>query len=83
MREKGANRLVPGPDFMVDALKIPNQAPRVFGESLQTCVASRCHDGTPHIFCWSILAVSRQSLASNGPVANSIDLSVWPYGSNS
>ncbi|GFY36635.1 hypothetical protein TNCV_28391 [Trichonephila clavipes] len=27
MREKGGNRLVPGPDYMVDALKLPNQAP--------------------------------------------------------
>ncbi|GFW36357.1 uncharacterized protein TNCV_3712771 [Trichonephila clavipes] len=30
MREKGGNRLVPDPDYMVDALKLPNQAPRVF-----------------------------------------------------
>ncbi|GFV48099.1 hypothetical protein TNCV_3027831 [Trichonephila clavipes] len=29
MREKGGNRLVKGPDCMVDALKLPNQAPRV------------------------------------------------------
>ncbi|GFW66666.1 hypothetical protein TNCV_1370991 [Trichonephila clavipes] len=29
MREKGGNRLVSGPDYMVDALKLPNQAPRV------------------------------------------------------
>ncbi|GFW76288.1 hypothetical protein TNCV_1580671 [Trichonephila clavipes] len=29
MREKGDNRLVPGPDYMVDALKLQNQAPRV------------------------------------------------------
>ncbi|GFX36010.1 hypothetical protein TNCV_4215321 [Trichonephila clavipes] len=33
MREKGGNRLLPGPDFMVDAFKLPNQAPRVSGES--------------------------------------------------
>ncbi|GFX22226.1 hypothetical protein TNCV_2950721 [Trichonephila clavipes] len=39
MREKGGNRLVQGTDYMVDALKLPNQAPRVSGESLQTCVA--------------------------------------------
>lgn len=26
--EKGGNRLVPGPDSMVDALKLPNQAGR-------------------------------------------------------
>ncbi|GFS95370.1 hypothetical protein TNCV_409571 [Trichonephila clavipes] len=63
MREKGGNRLVPGPDYMVDALKFPNQAPRVSGESLQMCVAWRCPDGTQHIFCWPILAISGQSLA--------------------
>ncbi|GFX87890.1 hypothetical protein TNCV_4373551 [Trichonephila clavipes] len=40
MREKGGNHLVPGLDYMVDALKLPNHAPRVSGELLQTCVAS-------------------------------------------
>ncbi|GFX17145.1 hypothetical protein TNCV_4266711 [Trichonephila clavipes] len=40
MRENGGNRrLVPGPDYMVDTLKLPNQAPRGSGESLQKCVA--------------------------------------------
>ncbi|GFS90439.1 hypothetical protein TNCV_4096531 [Trichonephila clavipes] len=71
MREKGDNRLVPGPDHMVDALKLPNQAPRVSGKSLQTCVGWRCPEGTQHLFCWSILAVSGQLLASNSPVVNS------------
>ncbi|GFT37234.1 hypothetical protein TNCV_1126841 [Trichonephila clavipes] len=66
--EKG---LVPGPDYMVDALKLHNQAPRVSGESLQTCVAWRCPDGTQHFFCWPILTISSQSLASNGPVVDS------------
>ncbi|GFW01183.1 hypothetical protein TNCV_1764201 [Trichonephila clavipes] len=47
MREKGGNHLVPGPDYMVDALKLPNQAIRGSGESLQKCVAWRCPDGTP------------------------------------
>ncbi|GFX25142.1 hypothetical protein TNCV_2753171 [Trichonephila clavipes] len=50
MREKGGNRLVSGLDYMVDALKLSNQAPRVTGESLQTCP-----DGTQHLFCWAIL----------------------------
>ncbi|GFS96459.1 hypothetical protein TNCV_17791 [Trichonephila clavipes] len=68
MREKSSIRLVPGLDYMVDALKLPNQAPRVSGESLQTCVAWRCPDGTPYLFYWPILAVSDQSLASNSPV---------------
>ncbi|GFT62641.1 uncharacterized protein TNCV_3095891 [Trichonephila clavipes] len=58
MRENGGNRLVPGPDYMVDALKFSNQAPRVSGESLQMFVAWRCPDGTQHIFCWPILAIS-------------------------
>ncbi|GFV93803.1 hypothetical protein TNCV_367021 [Trichonephila clavipes] len=56
---------------MVDVLKLSNQAPRVFGESLLTCVAWRCPDGTQHFFCWPLLAVSGQSLASNGPVVDS------------
>ncbi|GFU42231.1 hypothetical protein TNCV_4554141 [Trichonephila clavipes] len=75
MPEKGFSHLVPGPDYMVDAIKLPNQATRVSGESLQTCVAWRCH-GKQHLFCWSILAVSGQSLASNGPVADSRDLNL-------
>ncbi|GFW69458.1 uncharacterized protein LOC103524116 [Trichonephila clavipes] len=74
IREKGGNRLVPGTDYMVDALKLSNQAPKVSGESLQTCVAWRCPDGTQHLFCWPILAVSSQSLASNCPVIDSRDL---------
>ncbi|GFX83000.1 hypothetical protein TNCV_4938701 [Trichonephila clavipes] len=70
MREKGGNRLVPGLDYLVDVLNLPNQAHRVSGESLQTCVAWRCPYGAQHLFCWPILAVSGQSLASNGPVAD-------------
>ncbi|GFW97645.1 hypothetical protein TNCV_685151 [Trichonephila clavipes] len=76
MREKGCNRLVPGLDYMVDALQLPNQAPRVSGESLQTSVAWRCSYGTQHFFCWPILAVSSQSPASNGPVVDSRDLNL-------
>ncbi|GFS89492.1 hypothetical protein TNCV_1809961 [Trichonephila clavipes] len=71
MREKDGKHLVPGPDYMVDALKLPNQAPRVSRESLQTCLVWRFPDGTQHFFCWSILAVSGQSLASNCPVVDS------------
>ncbi|GFX26954.1 hypothetical protein TNCV_1841261 [Trichonephila clavipes] len=71
MREKGGNRLAPSPDCMVDAFNFSNQTPRVFGESLQTCVAWRCPDRTQHLFYWPILAVSGQSLASNGPVIDS------------
>ncbi|GFS62778.1 hypothetical protein TNCV_3202061 [Trichonephila clavipes] len=71
MREKGDNRLVPGPDCVVNALKLSNQTPTVSGESLQTCVAWRCPDGTQHFFCWPILTISGQSLASNGPIVDS------------
>ncbi|GFS87598.1 transposable element Tc1 transposase [Trichonephila clavipes] len=58
MREKGGNHLVPGPDYMVDTLKLPNQAPRFSGKSLHTYVVWRCPDGTQQIFYWPILAVS-------------------------
>ncbi|GFU07245.1 hypothetical protein TNCV_3675911 [Trichonephila clavipes] len=58
---------------MVDALKLPNQAPRGSGESLQ---AWRCPNGIQKLFCWPILAISNQSLASNGPVVDSRDLNL-------
>ncbi|GFT82546.1 hypothetical protein TNCV_1633501 [Trichonephila clavipes] len=61
---------------MVDALKLPNQAPRVSGESLQTCVAWRCPDGTQYLFCWLILVVSGQSLALKDPVVDNRDLNL-------
>ncbi|GFV12970.1 hypothetical protein TNCV_3175051 [Trichonephila clavipes] len=63
-----------GSDYMVDALKFPKQAPRASGESLQTCVAWRCPDGTQHIFCWPTLTVFGQ--ASNGSVVDSRDLNL-------
>ncbi|GFT44736.1 hypothetical protein TNCV_2845241 [Trichonephila clavipes] len=62
--------------YMVDALKLLNQALRVSGESLQTCVAWRCPDGTKHLFCWPILAIPGQSLASNGPVVDTRDINL-------
>ncbi|GFU99086.1 hypothetical protein TNCV_1228001 [Trichonephila clavipes] len=70
MREEGGNRLVLGLDYMVHALKLPNQAPRVSDETLQACIAWRCPDGTPHLICWPILAVCGQWLASNCPVVD-------------
>ncbi|GFU92625.1 hypothetical protein TNCV_4795531 [Trichonephila clavipes] len=76
MRRKGGKRLVPGPGCMVDALKLPNEASRVSGESLQTCMAWRCPDRTQHLFCWPILSVSGQSLASNGSVVDSRDMNL-------
>ncbi|GFV68165.1 hypothetical protein TNCV_1874471 [Trichonephila clavipes] len=74
--EKDGNRLVPGPDYMVGVLKLPNQALRVSSESLQACVAWRYPDGIQYLFCWPILVVFGQSLASNGPVVDSIDLNL-------
>ncbi|GFV52337.1 hypothetical protein TNCV_2664911 [Trichonephila clavipes] len=76
MREKGGNCLVPGSDYMVDALKLPNQAPTGCGESLQKCMAWICPDGTQHHICLPILAVSGQSIASNGPVVDSRNLNL-------
>ncbi|GFX23265.1 hypothetical protein TNCV_4560471 [Trichonephila clavipes] len=76
MLKKGSNHLVPDPDYMVDALKLPNQASRGSGESLQKCVAWRCPDGIQHHFRWRILAISGQSLASNYPVVDSRDLNL-------
>ncbi|GFX62626.1 hypothetical protein TNCV_4867861 [Trichonephila clavipes] len=55
MREKGGDRLVPGSVYMLDVLKLPNQAPRGSGESLQKCMAWCCRDGTQHLICWPIL----------------------------
>ncbi|GFX11878.1 hypothetical protein TNCV_2996621 [Trichonephila clavipes] len=61
---------------MVNALKLLNQAPRGSDESLQKCVSWRCLDGAQHLFCWPMLAISGQSLASNGPVIDSRDLNL-------
>ncbi|GFV67408.1 hypothetical protein TNCV_4307791 [Trichonephila clavipes] len=76
MRGKGGNRFVFDPYYMVDALKLSNQAPNVSGDSIQRCVAWRCPDRTQHLFCWPILAVSGQLLASNGPVVDSRDFNL-------
>ncbi|GFU95710.1 hypothetical protein TNCV_2815461 [Trichonephila clavipes] len=79
--EKDSNRLVPGPNYVTDALKLPNQAPKGSGQSLQKCVDWRCPYGTQHFFCWPIL-VNR--LASNDPLVHSIDLNfVFGYAETS
>ncbi|GFU65962.1 transposable element Tcb1 transposase [Trichonephila clavipes] len=52
------NRLAPGLDCMMDTLKLPNEASRVSGESLQKCVVWRCSDETQRLFFWPILGVS-------------------------
>ncbi|GFX10940.1 hypothetical protein TNCV_512001 [Trichonephila clavipes] len=81
MLEKGRNRLVPGPDYMEDALKLSNQVPRISSGvttyvcDLPLCVCV-CPDGTQHRFCFSILAVSVKSLASNGPIVDSRHLNL-------
>ncbi|GFX40918.1 hypothetical protein TNCV_2216171 [Trichonephila clavipes] len=77
MREKRGNRSVPGPNYMVYALELPNQAPRDSGNSLQKCVDWHCPDETQRLICWPILAISGQSLVSNGgPVVDSRDLNL-------
>ncbi|GFW01332.1 hypothetical protein TNCV_5029851 [Trichonephila clavipes] len=76
MREKSGNRLVPRPNYLMNAFKPPNPASRGSGESLQKCVAWRCPDGTQHLFFWPIMAISGQSLVSNGTVVDSRDLSL-------
>ncbi|GFV93978.1 putative RNA-directed DNA polymerase from transposon BS [Trichonephila clavipes] len=68
--------------YMVDALKLPNQAPTVSGESLQKSMAWRGPDGTQHHFCLPILEISGQLLASKGPV-NRSEFSIGSCGSNS
>lgn len=55
MWERGDNLLVPGPEYLVNALNLPSQAPEVSGESLLTCVVLRCPRGR-HLFFWQILA---------------------------
>ncbi|GFW01013.1 hypothetical protein TNCV_1762511 [Trichonephila clavipes] len=60
----------------MDALKLPNQAPRGSGESLQEFVAWCCPVGTQHILCWPILAISGQSIVSNGKVVDRRDLNL-------
>ncbi|GFU73799.1 hypothetical protein TNCV_554271 [Trichonephila clavipes] len=75
MREKGGNRLVPGLDYMGDALKLPNQSPRGSGK-LEKCVTWRCPDGIQHLFCGLILTISGQSLTSNDPVVENRDLNL-------
>ncbi|GFV04978.1 hypothetical protein TNCV_1347261 [Trichonephila clavipes] len=67
---------VQGSDYAVDALKPPSQSPRISGVSLQMCVIRHCPDGIQHLFCWPILAVSAQMLASNCPVVDSRDLNL-------
>ncbi|GFV36430.1 hypothetical protein TNCV_2234771 [Trichonephila clavipes] len=61
---------------MVDALKFSNQAPRDSGKSLKKCMAWHCPDGTHHLFCWRIRAISGHSLASNGVISDSRDLNL-------
>ncbi|GFW48601.1 hypothetical protein TNCV_4241821 [Trichonephila clavipes] len=52
MGEKGGNRLVPGPDYTVDALKLPNQAPGGSGESLQNPTKYAVEPSWPSVLVW-------------------------------
>ncbi|GFX74196.1 hypothetical protein TNCV_2912291 [Trichonephila clavipes] len=45
--KKGGDRSVPDPDYMVDALKLPNQAHKFSSESLNARVAWRRWNTTP------------------------------------
>ncbi|GFT75905.1 hypothetical protein TNCV_2098431 [Trichonephila clavipes] len=67
-RDKDGKSLVLCPGYMLDALKLPNQDPRVSGESLHTCMAMHCPDGTQKPFLltnsgrfWSIASFKRSS----------------------
>ncbi|GFT74957.1 hypothetical protein TNCV_2445631 [Trichonephila clavipes] len=67
MREKASNRLVPGPDYMVDALKLSNESSGVSSESLQVCfVALSRWKTTPLLLAnsghfWSVTNFKRSS----------------------
>ncbi|GFT58630.1 hypothetical protein TNCV_1250801 [Trichonephila clavipes] len=69
MREKDGNCLVASPDYMVDALKLPSQAPRVSGETIQTW-------GPGVVLMEHITSSVGQLLASNSPVVDSRDLNL-------
>ena len=45
--ETNGSQTVQGPGYTVDASKLPNQAPSIFGAS-KMCVVWRCHDGKQH-----------------------------------
>ncbi|GFS97096.1 hypothetical protein TNCV_184471 [Trichonephila clavipes] len=69
-------RMGSGTDYMVDALKLLSKAPRDYGELLQKYMFWSCPDGTQHLFCWQILAIFGQYIASNGPVVDSRNLNL-------
>ncbi|GFT49532.1 DUF1758 domain-containing protein [Trichonephila clavipes] len=54
MQEKVGNRLVPGPNYMVDALKLPNQAPRGSGESKQNPTKYSVESSRPLVLVWPL-----------------------------
>ncbi|GFT23433.1 hypothetical protein TNCV_2016901 [Trichonephila clavipes] len=64
MREKGDNRLVPGPDYMVDALKLPNHAPRVSGESLQNPAKYTVEPSWPLALFWPPFQLLHRTLTT-------------------
>ncbi|GFS85640.1 hypothetical protein TNCV_1082851 [Trichonephila clavipes] len=64
MREKGGNRLVPGPDYIVDALKLPNQAPRDSGESLQNPTKYAVEPSWPLVLDWPPFELLHRTLTT-------------------
>ncbi|GFU15336.1 hypothetical protein TNCV_954701 [Trichonephila clavipes] len=58
-------------DIDIDTAKLPQ-----FLASNQRRLAWRSPDGTQHLFCWLSLAISGQSLTSNGPVVDSTYLTL-------
>ena len=73
VQEKCSNSLMPGLGYMMDALKLPNQVPKVSGKSVQMCIAWCCPYGTLHVWCWPNLGVFGQLQALNILVVDSRD----------
>lgn len=48
---------VAGLDYMMDALKLPNQIFAIFDGSSRLCMVEHCHVGRHHISCCAIRAV--------------------------
>ncbi|GFU31446.1 hypothetical protein TNCV_3538761 [Trichonephila clavipes] len=73
--------MVTSPDYMVDALKLPNQAPRGSGESLHKCVA--WWNTTPPLLAESGHFCSINSFKRCSCSHYRSECSVWQCGSKS
>ncbi|GFV41337.1 hypothetical protein TNCV_1301971 [Trichonephila clavipes] len=60
IQEKGGNCLVPGLDYMLDALKLPKQAPGISGRVWPGVVLMELHTSSVGQF-WSIASFKRSS----------------------